>query len=125
MLSWWFLLWNLVMVIMLASDVVVLGVVGSPALVTTYTLAKYLPQAIIVAVATLIVAIMPGQGGRLPLGALPADRGARSDLLDRRVRWGHRPLRRRLRVLGSTTASLTVSVDGPGDQREHATRVHV
>jgi O-antigen/teichoic acid export membrane protein len=69
-LSWWFLLWNLVMTIMLASDVVVLGVVGSPTLVTTYTLAKYLPQAIIVAVATVIVAIMPGLGGMIGAGEL-------------------------------------------------------
>ena len=69
-LSWWFLLWNLVMTIMLASDVVVLGVVGSPALVTTYTLAKYLPQAITVAVATVIVAIMPGLGGLIGAGEL-------------------------------------------------------
>jgi O-antigen/teichoic acid export membrane protein len=69
-LSWWFLLWNLVMTIMLASDVVVLGVVGSPELVTTYTLAKYLPQAIIVAVATVIVAIMPGLGGMIGAGEL-------------------------------------------------------
>lgn len=67
-LSWWFLLWNLVMVVMLASDVVVLGVVGSPALVTTYTLAKYIPQAITVAVATVIVAIMPGLGGLIGAG---------------------------------------------------------
>jgi O-antigen/teichoic acid export membrane protein len=69
-LSWWFLLWNLVMIIMLASDVVVLGVVGSPALVTTYTLAKYLPQAITVAVATVIVSIMPGLGGLIGAGEL-------------------------------------------------------
>jgi O-antigen/teichoic acid export membrane protein len=45
-------------------------VVGSPALVTTYTLAKYLPQAIIVAVATVIVAIMPGLGGMIGAGEL-------------------------------------------------------
>jgi O-antigen/teichoic acid export membrane protein len=69
-LSWWFLLWNLVMIIMLASDVVVLGVVESPALVTTYTLAKYIPQAITVAVATVIVAIMPGLGGLVGAGEL-------------------------------------------------------
>jgi O-antigen/teichoic acid export membrane protein len=74
-LSWWFLLWNLVMVIMLASDVVVLGVVESPALVTTYTLAKYIPQAITVAVATVIVSIMPGLGGLIGAGELArADR---------------------------------------------------
>jgi O-antigen/teichoic acid export membrane protein len=69
-LSWWFLLWNLVMTVMLASDVVVLGVVGSPALVTTYTLARYVPQAITIAVATVIVAIMPGLGGLIGAGEL-------------------------------------------------------
>ena len=69
-LSWWFLLWNLVMTVMLASDVVVLGVVGSPALVTTYTLARYVPQAITVAVSTVIVAIMPGLGGLIGAGDL-------------------------------------------------------
>src|SRR3972149_8903403 len=50
------------MTIMLGSDVLVLGIVGSPELVTTYALARYLPQAITVAVATLIFAIMPGLG---------------------------------------------------------------
>lgn len=69
-LSWWFLLWNLVMQVMQAADVVVLGVAASPVLVTTYTLAKYLPQAITVAVATLIFAIMPGLGGLIGAGDL-------------------------------------------------------
>jgi hypothetical protein len=58
------------------------------------------------------------------LGALPPYRGARSDLAGRRVRWSYRSLRRGLRFPGDATASLTLSVDGPGDQREHATRVH-
>jgi O-antigen/teichoic acid export membrane protein len=69
-LSWWFLLWNLVMTIMLGADIVVLGVAGSPELVTTYTLARYLPQAITLAVATLIFAIMPGLGGLIGAGDL-------------------------------------------------------
>jgi len=69
-LSWWFLVWNLVMTVMLASDIVVLGIAGSPVLVTTYTLARYLPQAITVAVATLIFAIMPGLGGLIGAGDL-------------------------------------------------------
>jgi len=69
-LSWWFLLWNLVMQVMQAGDVVVLGIVASPVLVTTYTLARYLPQAITVAVATLIFAIMPGLGGLIGAGDL-------------------------------------------------------
>ncbi len=67
-LSWWFLVWNLVMTMMLASDVVVLGIVGSPTLVTKYTLARYLPQAITVAVGTIIFAIMPGLGGLVGAG---------------------------------------------------------
>jgi O-antigen/teichoic acid export membrane protein len=74
-LSWWFLIWNLVMQLMQAADVVVLGIVASPALVTTYTLARYLPQAITIAVATLIFAIMPGLG-RL-VGAGDLERAAR------------------------------------------------
>lgn len=69
-LSWWFLVWNLVMTISLGSDVVVLGIAGSPRLVTTYSLARYLPQAITVAVATLIFAIMPGLGGLIGKGDL-------------------------------------------------------
>jgi O-antigen/teichoic acid export membrane protein len=69
-LSWWFLVWNLVMTIMLGSDVVVLGIVGSPELVTTYALARYLPQAVTVAVATLIFAIMPGLGRLIGAGDL-------------------------------------------------------
>lgn len=69
-LSWWFLVWNLVMTVMLASDIVVLGIAGSPVLVTTYTLARYLPQAITVAVASLIFAIMPGLGGLIGAGDL-------------------------------------------------------
>jgi O-antigen/teichoic acid export membrane protein len=69
-LSWWFLVWNLVMQMMQAADVVVLGIVASPVLVTTYTLARYLPQAITIAVATLIFAVMPGLGGLVGTGDL-------------------------------------------------------
>ncbi len=69
-LNWWFLLWNLVMTVMLTADVVVLGIAGNPRLVTTYTLAKYLPQAITLAVASLIFAIMPGLGGLIGRGDL-------------------------------------------------------
>jgi O-antigen/teichoic acid export membrane protein/thymidylate kinase len=69
-LSGWFLVWNLVMTIMLGSDVVVLGVVQGTSSVAVYVLAKFLPQAIILAVATGIVAIMPGLGGLIGAGDL-------------------------------------------------------
>jgi O-antigen/teichoic acid export membrane protein len=69
-LSWWFLLWNLIMQMMRAGDLVVLGIAGSPALVTTYALARFVPQAITVAAAMVIIAIMPGLGGLIGAGHL-------------------------------------------------------
>lgn len=64
-LSGWFLAWNLVMQFMRASDVVVLGIAGSPELVTIYALSRYVPEAIFSVVAIVISAIMPGLGGLL------------------------------------------------------------
>jgi O-antigen/teichoic acid export membrane protein len=69
-LSWWFLLWNFINQMMRAGDLVVLGIAGSPALVTTYALARFVPQAITVAAAMVIVAIMPGLGGLIGAGHL-------------------------------------------------------
>jgi O-antigen/teichoic acid export membrane protein len=62
-LSGWFLLWNLVMQLMRASDVVVLGIAGTPEAVTVYTLSRYVPEAIFGAVAIMVSGIMPGLGG--------------------------------------------------------------
>ena len=64
-LSGWFLLWNLVMQLMRGSDVVVLGIAGSAELVTVFTLARYVPEAIFEAVAIVVSGIMPGLGGLL------------------------------------------------------------
>ena len=73
-LSGWFLAWNLVMQFMRASDVVVLGIAGSPELVTVYALSRYVPEAIFGVVAIVISAIMPGLGGLL--GASETERAA-------------------------------------------------
>jgi O-antigen/teichoic acid export membrane protein len=67
-LSGWFLLWNLVMQLMRASDVVVLGIAASPELVTVYTLSRYVPEAIFGAVAITVSGIMPGLGGLIGAG---------------------------------------------------------
>jgi O-antigen/teichoic acid export membrane protein len=64
-LSGWFLLWNLVMQLMMASDVVVLGVVAGAQLVTVFALSSYVPTAIFEAVAIVVSGIMPGLGGLL------------------------------------------------------------
>ncbi len=62
-LSGWFLAWNLVMRLMRATDVVVLGVFGSPELVTMYTLTRYAPETVVFIVATLAQGVTPGLGG--------------------------------------------------------------
>jgi O-antigen/teichoic acid export membrane protein len=67
-LSGWFLLWNLVIQLMRASDVVVLGIAGSPRQVTVYSLSRYVPEAIFSVVAIVISAVMPGLGGLMGAG---------------------------------------------------------
>ncbi len=67
-LSGWFLLWNLVMQLMRASDVVVLGIAATPEQVTIYTLSRYVPEAIFGVVAISISAVMPGLGGVIGAG---------------------------------------------------------
>jgi O-antigen/teichoic acid export membrane protein len=62
-LSSWFLVWNLVMKLMMASDVVILGIFDSAEMVTTYTLTKYVPETIISFVAIGVFGIIPGLGG--------------------------------------------------------------
>jgi O-antigen/teichoic acid export membrane protein len=80
-LSWWFLVWNVVMRLLQASDVVLLGIAGSPALVTTYAVTKYVPQATTVAVAMMIFSIMPGLGGLVGSGDLRRAAGIRHETM--------------------------------------------
>lgn len=74
-LSVWFLAWNLIMNLMLASDVVVLGFLVSPEIVTTYSLTKYAPETLISVVAMITFAIAPGLGGII--GAQNLEKAAR------------------------------------------------
>lgn len=60
--SWWFLAWNLVTSLLLASDVVVLGFFDSIVSVTNYSLTKYVPEMMITIIANVIFSIMPGLG---------------------------------------------------------------
>lgn len=80
-LSWWFLIWNLVNRSLIASDVIVLGIAGGPALVTTYSLSRFAPQTITVTVATFIFAIMPGLGGVVGSGDVQRAARVRSETL--------------------------------------------
>jgi O-antigen/teichoic acid export membrane protein len=62
-LSGWFLIWRLIDQLMISSDVIVLGQLLSVANVTTYTLAKYVPETLIGLVALVTSGISPGLGG--------------------------------------------------------------
>jgi hypothetical protein len=68
--SGWFLGWNLVTTLLIASDVVVLGLCSSIVAVTNYSLTKYVPEMMISIIANIIFAIMPGLGGIIGAGDL-------------------------------------------------------
>jgi O-antigen/teichoic acid export membrane protein len=61
-LSWWFMGWNLVTNLLLASDVVVLGFLHSIESVTNYSLTKYVPETLIGVIVIVIFGIVPGLG---------------------------------------------------------------
>jgi len=69
-LSWWFLLWRLVMQFMLASDSVLLGIFAAMQLVTSYSLTKYMPETLVNLVAIVAFGIAPGLGGIIGAGDL-------------------------------------------------------
>jgi O-antigen/teichoic acid export membrane protein len=80
-LSWWFLVWRIVTQAMQASDLVVLGAFDSVDMVTTYALTKYVPEALLAAVAMLVSAVMPGLGGILGSGDVARARRVREEIM--------------------------------------------
>lgn len=74
-LSWWFLLWNLVMQLVKGSDVIVLSAVAGASAVAVYSLTSFVPQSVTDLVFMVISATMPGLGGLV--GARELDRAAR------------------------------------------------
>jgi O-antigen/teichoic acid export membrane protein len=67
-LSWWFMGWNLVTSLLLASDVVVLGLLNSVESVTNYSLTKYVPETLIGVIVIVIFGILPGLGSIIGTG---------------------------------------------------------
>ena len=67
-LSWWFLVWNLVMKVTMGGDIVVLGIAGSSREVTTYALTRFVPITIMAGVTSLIFGMAPGLGGLIGAG---------------------------------------------------------
>lgn len=76
----WFMAWSLVTQGIRQSDVVVLGLVASAALVTEYTLASYLPTAIGAVVLVGLTGVTPGLGGLMGAGNLDKVRALRHEL---------------------------------------------
>lgn len=80
-LSFWFQLWNLVMTLMRASDVVLLGILGSAELVTSYSLTKYVPETIISVISLVVVGVAPGLGGIIGTGNLQKAMKVRNEIM--------------------------------------------
>ena len=80
-LSWWFLLWRFVMMLMLASDLLILGFLESVELVTTYSLTKYFPEVLVQIVAAVVFGITPGLGGIIGSGDLKKAAMVRGEIM--------------------------------------------
>lgn len=80
-LSWWFLLWNLVLQAIKGSDVTVLGAIAGTSLVSVYVLTSYVPQAISDIVFVVTSATMPGLGGLVGAGDLVRAARVRSETM--------------------------------------------
>ena len=80
-LSWWFLAWTLVSRVMMGSDVVVLGMLDSVDLVTTYSLTKYAPATLIMLVAIMVFGVTPGLGGIIGSGNLAKAAQVRNEIM--------------------------------------------
>jgi O-antigen/teichoic acid export membrane protein len=64
--NWWFA-WSSITKLMIASDVVILGVVASASMVTTYTLTSYASLTLLSGITIVIGAVTPGLGGIIGL----------------------------------------------------------
>jgi O-antigen/teichoic acid export membrane protein len=80
-LSGWFLVWRIVAQAMRASDLVVLGAFDSVTTVTTYTLTRYVAEALFMLIVVVISGALPGLGGVLGSGDVERARSLRSEML--------------------------------------------
>jgi O-antigen/teichoic acid export membrane protein len=80
-LSWWFLVWNFVSRATMGGDVVVLGIAGTAAQVTSYSLTRFIPLTITGSVASLIFGMAPGLGGLIGAGEMVRAARVRSETM--------------------------------------------
>lgn len=80
-LSWWFMGWRIVKQLMRASDVVLLGILGSAEIVTIYTLTKYVPETLINLIFIVVGGVTPGLGGIIGSGKLRKASAIRGEMM--------------------------------------------
>lgn len=80
-LSWWFLINRIVRQLMIASDVIVLGVLGSLELVTAYALTKFVAERLINSVSIFTQGALPGLGGIIGAEDYQTARGVRGEIM--------------------------------------------
>lgn len=80
-LGWWFLAWRLIMQLMMAGDIVILGMLATAEMVTVYSLTKYLPEVLINLVAIVVFGITPGLGGIIGGGDLQKAASVRGEIM--------------------------------------------
>lgn len=80
-LSGWYLAGDVVSNLTFASDVVVLGLLGSVESVTAYTLTKYIPETVIAIIAILVNGIIPGLSGIVGTGDFTKVTQVRSEIM--------------------------------------------
>ncbi len=80
-LSGWFVAWRAIMQLMVASDVVVLGLLASNELVTFYDLTKRLPEVLIEVVGVIAFGVAPGLGGIIGGGDRRKAAAVRAELM--------------------------------------------
>jgi O-antigen/teichoic acid export membrane protein len=80
-LSIWFMAWDLVFSIMIASDVVLLGLLNSVESVTSYALTKHAPNILISIIEIMVFGILPGLGAIIGSGDLKKASEVRSEIM--------------------------------------------
>jgi O-antigen/teichoic acid export membrane protein len=84
-LSGWFQLWNLVMRAIRTSDVVLLGLMASPQLVTVYSFTRYVPETLTDFITTIVFGITPGMGKMVGEDKMESAAKVRTELMS--VTW--------------------------------------
>jgi O-antigen/teichoic acid export membrane protein len=80
-LSGWFLAWRLVSQSLQTGDIVVLGILKSAELVTTYSLTRYASETIIKLIAFVVFSVLPGLGGIIGSGDLQKAVRVRNEIM--------------------------------------------